>query len=106
MLEFDPKGGKVKKKQKPGIDIEKVITSIIEENISVAGGYKRASLKDTLAYKIILLPLTFPKWIAYRGKLAWKKYSGVELSKEEKEYMICSNMGITHEQFEVNYYFF
>uniref|UniRef100_A0A914YEK7 J domain-containing protein n=1 Tax=Panagrolaimus superbus TaxID=310955 RepID=A0A914YEK7_9BILA len=100
LLEFDPKTGKAKKKQKSGVDIEKVITSIIEENISVSGGYKRASLKDTLAWNIILLPLTFPKWLYYKVGLAWKKHKGVELSKEDKEYLICNNLGITHEQFE------
>lgn len=103
LLEFDPKTGKPKKKQKSGVDLESVITSIIEENISVSGGYKKASLKDTLAWKIILSPVTLPQWIIYRVKLLWKKYHGKELTKEDKEYLICSNLGITHDQYEVHF---
>ena len=42
-LEFD-KQGKVKKRQKNGVDAEDVLSRIIEENINISGGYKRASL--------------------------------------------------------------
>jgi hypothetical protein len=47
LLERD-KQGKVKKKQKNGVDTESVVGAIIEENICVGGGYKKPSVYDTL----------------------------------------------------------
>uniref|UniRef100_A0A7E4V8R4 J domain-containing protein n=1 Tax=Panagrellus redivivus TaxID=6233 RepID=A0A7E4V8R4_PANRE len=100
LLEFDPKTGKIKKKQKTGVDPDKIISSIIEENINVSGGYKPASLKNTLLWVIITSPLYFPQWAMKRGSLAYRQYKDLELTHEDKVYLIRRNLDMSADQFE------
>uniref|UniRef100_A0AC34RA04 J domain-containing protein n=1 Tax=Panagrolaimus sp. JU765 TaxID=591449 RepID=A0AC34RA04_9BILA len=99
LLEFDEKG-KPKKKQKDGTDVEKVIQSIIVENINISGGYKPASLKDTFAFQIIVFPVTFKNFLVQRLRLAYRQYSNKELTHEDKLFLIRKNLGLSTEQFK------
>ncbi|KAE9553795.1 hypothetical protein FO519_003016 [Halicephalobus sp. NKZ332] len=98
LLEFDEKG-KPKKKQKNGADVEKVIQSIIEENINVSGGYKRASLLDTFAVQIIIFPKTLTEFLIQRGSLAYRQLMNKDLTHDDKLFLIKKNMGLSAAQF-------
>lgn len=99
LFEFDEKG-KPKKKQKDGTDVEKVIQSIIAENINISGGYKPASLKDTFAFQILIFPVTFKNFLVQRVRLAYRQYSNKELTHDDKLFLIRKNLGLSNEQFK------
>lgn len=77
---------------------------IIEENISISGGYKKQSIYDTLLWQIITLPL-----ILYRNLIWWsiwaKKYWILkqDYDEEAKLYLIRKNLKISEDQLHVNY---
>jgi DnaJ family protein C protein 25 len=102
LLEFD-KYGKIKKKQSNGSDIEEVLGLIIEEKISISGGYKKESLKDTLLVWIIVSPVTL-----YNQAIWWSKWihkywiKNEEYDEEAKVYLICKNLKVSEEQFHVS----
>lgn len=102
LLEFD-KQGKVKKKQSNGTDIEDILGQIIEENISVSGGYKKESVKDTLLVYILLLPIEL-----YRQSIWWSKWilkywiRKEEYDEEAKLYLIRKNLKVSEDQFNVS----
>ncbi|KAI6234609.1 J domain-containing protein [Aphelenchoides fujianensis] len=99
LLEFD-RSGKVKKKQPNGADPERVIGGIIEENISVSGGYKKASLHDTLFMWILFSPLTAWQLAVFWYKWALKYWiRKEEYDDEAKLYLIRKNLGVSEEQF-------
>ncbi|KAF7635738.1 J domain-containing protein [Meloidogyne graminicola] len=98
VLDFDKLTGKVKKKQKNG---DLVFSSIIEENINISGGYRPPSVYQTLAWQLIILPLTllgqmrwgaswvFNFWICKR-----------DYDDEAKLYLIRRNLKLSEEQFQ------
>ncbi|CAD5219638.1 unnamed protein product [Bursaphelenchus okinawaensis] len=99
LIEFD-KNGKIKKKQSSGVDPDQILGLIIEENISISGGYKRATVRNTLLFYILISPYTlfisaiwWSKWI--------KKYwiNKEEYDKEAKLYLIRKNLGISEDHF-------
>jgi DnaJ family protein C protein 25 len=104
LLEFD-KQGKIKKKQSNGVDVEEILGQIIEENINVSGGYKKESIKDTLFFYILLLPIEI-----YHQSIFWYKWTlkywikKEEYDEEAKLYLIRKNLKISAEQFNVSYY--
>lgn len=99
VLDFD-KLGKIKKKQKSGRDPEDIISEIIEENINISGGYKNASVYDTLVWQIVVLPRT-----AYHYLIWWfiwaKKYwiDKQEYDEEAKLYLIRKYLKLSEDQF-------
>lgn len=101
-LEFD-KQGKIKKKQSNGSDVEEVLGQIIEENISVSGGYKKESIKDTLFFYILMLPIEL-----YHQSIWWAKWARKywinkeEFDEEAKLYLIRKNLKISEDQFNVS----
>lgn len=102
LLEFD-KQGKPKKKQPNGNDVEEVLGSIIEENISVSGGYKRESIRDTLFFWIILLPVELyhqSKWWSRWILKYWIRKE--EYDEEAKLYLIRKNLSVSEDQFNVS----
>jgi DnaJ family protein C protein 25 len=102
LLEFD-RLGKVKKKQSSGADVEEVLGQIIEEKISISGGYKKATLTDTLLVRIIFLPVEL-----YHASIWWSKWilkywiRKEEYDEEAKLYLIRKNLKISAEQFNVS----
>jgi DnaJ family protein C protein 25 len=99
VLDFD-KQGKVKKKQKNGVDSEDIIGLIIEENINISGGYKKENIRDTLLWQIVILPITlyvngvwWSKWI-YRFWICKEEYD-----ETAKLYLIRKYLKITEDQF-------
>lgn len=102
LLEFD-KYGKIKKKQSNGSDVEEVLGLIIEEKISISGGYKKESLNDTLLAWIIFSPITLYKQAVWWSKWILKYWvRKEEYDEEAKIYLICKNLKISHDQFNVS----
>jgi len=99
LLEFD-KQGKVKKKQSNGANVEEVLGQIIEEKISISGGYKKESIKDTLLVWLLLSPI----WL-YHQAIWWSKWilkywiRKEEYDEEAKIFLIRRNLKISEEQF-------
>lgn len=101
-LEFD-RNGKPKKKQAGGLDVDKVLGSIIEENINVSGGYRKASVKDTLLYQLLICPYTLffaAIWWSRWAHKYWVRKE--EYDREAKLYLIRKNLGVGEEQFNVS----
>ncbi|CAD5226796.1 unnamed protein product [Bursaphelenchus xylophilus] len=99
LLEFD-KSGKIKKKQPNGADPDKILGSIIEENISISGGYKKATVKNTLLFYILMLPYTTIVYGVWWSKWVTKYWiNKEEYDEEAKLYLIRKNLGITVDHF-------
>ena len=104
LLEFD-KQGKPKKKQSHGIDVEAILKRIIEENLSVSGGYKKESPKDTLVYWILLSPISLYKAAHFWSRWALKYWINKnEYDEEAKLFLIRKNLGISEEQLHVCFF--
>ncbi|KAI6175723.1 J domain-containing protein [Aphelenchoides bicaudatus] len=98
LLEFD-KYGKIKKKQANGSDVEEVLGLIIEEKISISGGYKKESLNDTLLVWILLSPVTLYKQAIWWSKWILKYWiHNEEYDEEAKMYLIRKNLKISEDQ--------
>lgn len=101
LLERD-KQGKLKKKLKNGLSAEDIISSVIEENINISGGYKKESIYDTLLWQIITFPLILfnhLKWWMRWIKLYWIQKQ--EYDDNAKHYLIQKNLKISEDQFSV-----
>lgn len=95
--------GKIKKKQKNGYNPEDIISAIIEENINISGGYRKHSIYDTLAWQIIILPITLYKFSIWYFDWVRKYWiQKKDYSDEDKLYLIRKNMKMSHEQFFVS----
>uniref|UniRef100_A0A914C7H7 J domain-containing protein n=1 Tax=Acrobeloides nanus TaxID=290746 RepID=A0A914C7H7_9BILA len=93
--------GKIKKKQKNGVNPEEVLNKIIEENIQISGGYKKGSIYDTLAWQIIIFPLTLFHWSVWKAKWVNKYWIKREdYDEEAKLYLIRKNMKLSEAQFQ------
>ena len=99
-LEFDKQTGKIKKKQRNGVDPERVISAIIEENISISGGYRPPSVYQTLAWQLVVLPVTvfhhgrwWLRWV-YKFWICKQDYD-----EEAKGYLMRRNLKLSEEQF-------
>lgn len=100
LIETDPKTGKIKKKQKSGVDPEVIICKIIEENISISGGYKKQSIYDTLAWQIITLPLILYRYLHWWFVWIWRYWiRKQEYDEEAKFYLIRKYMKMSEDQF-------
>lgn len=104
VLDFDKDTGKVKRKQRSGVDPELVLNAIIEENISISGGYKRQTVFDTLAWQIIILPLILWRHGKWWGRWVWRFWiKGEEHDEESKLYLIRRNLKMSEDQFHVSW---
>uniref|UniRef100_A0A914GS90 J domain-containing protein n=1 Tax=Globodera rostochiensis TaxID=31243 RepID=A0A914GS90_GLORO len=100
VLEFDKQTGKIKKKQRNGLDSELIISGIIEENISISGGYRPPRVFDTLAVQLVVFPIIATKLMAWWFRWAIKYWVRREPYDEEaKLYMIRKNLKQSEEQF-------
>ncbi|KAI1733176.1 dnaJ domain-containing protein [Ditylenchus destructor] len=101
LIELDPKTGKIKKKQKSGVDAEVIISKIIEENISISGGYKKHSVYDTLVWQIITLPLILFRYLGWWLVWIWRFWiRKEEYDEEAKFYLIRRYMKMSEDQFQ------
>ncbi|CAK5105680.1 unnamed protein product [Meloidogyne enterolobii] len=101
VLDFDKLTGKVKKKQKNGIDAEAVISSIIEENINISGGYRPPSVYQTLAWQLIILPVTLFAQLRWGASWIFKFWiCKKDYDDEAKLYLIRRNLKLSEEQFQ------
>ncbi|KAL3089973.1 hypothetical protein niasHS_006425 [Heterodera schachtii] len=101
VLEFDKQTGKMKKKQRNGQDSEQIISGIIEENISISGGYRPPRILDTLAVQLLFFPIIGAKLIAWWSRWAFKFWIRRQPYDEEaKLYMIRKNLKQSEEQFQ------
>uniref|UniRef100_A0A183CAS0 J domain-containing protein n=1 Tax=Globodera pallida TaxID=36090 RepID=A0A183CAS0_GLOPA len=100
VLEFDKQTGKIKKKQRNGLDSELIISGIIEENISISGGYRPPRVFDTLAVQLVVFPIIATKLMAWWFRWAIKYWVRREpYDDEAKLYMIRKNLKQSEEQF-------
>uniref|UniRef100_A0AC35TY88 J domain-containing protein n=1 Tax=Rhabditophanes sp. KR3021 TaxID=114890 RepID=A0AC35TY88_9BILA len=94
---LDTKGKVVKNKSQ---DQDAIICSIIEENMNLQGGFKKETIYDTVAWELIVLPITLFKTAVWGVKWYYKyNIRNEEYSEEDKVYMICKNLAITENQY-------
>uniref|UniRef100_A0A0K0F8H6 DnaJ homolog subfamily C member 25 (inferred by orthology to a human protein) n=1 Tax=Strongyloides venezuelensis TaxID=75913 RepID=A0A0K0F8H6_STRVS len=97
LISYDAKGKLIKNK---GVDFEKIIRDIIEENMDIRGGYKKESFYDTLLVQLIIFPYTFVKLLFWFGRWYYKyNILKEELEEEDKIYLICKYLNMTESQF-------
>uniref|UniRef100_A0A0N4ZUA6 J domain-containing protein n=1 Tax=Parastrongyloides trichosuri TaxID=131310 RepID=A0A0N4ZUA6_PARTI len=97
LISYDNKGKLVKGK---GVDLEKIIRDIVQENMDIRGGYKKESFYDTLLFQIIIFPYTLLKLIFWYGRWYYKyNIMREELEENDKIYLICKYLDMTDSQF-------
>jgi len=97
----DDKKKKRRSKAEVKEEEEAIIKSIIEENVDIRGGYKRASIVDTLVCQIFIFPYYLFDYIRWFARWHWKFTGGrEEYGDEEKAYLIRRNLKLTQSQYD------
>ncbi|CAD6192857.1 unnamed protein product [Caenorhabditis auriculariae] len=98
LLELDNKG---KLKKVKGRDNEAVIKQVITDNLDVTGGYKKASVYDTLLWHCIIFPYTLFNYIVWYATWVWRfDIRKEEYDEDAKLHLIRKNLKLSENEFK------
>ncbi|CDW53552.1 thiosulfate sulfurtransferase [Trichuris trichiura] len=103
-LEMLKSGKRRKDKEEMRLEEEAIIRAVIKEFADIScdlGGYQKPSIYETLAVKIVLLPVALYRWIYFQLDWFWRiTIRRQELGKAEKFYLIRRNLQMSKAQFD------
>ncbi|KAF0682541.1 Aste57867_25339 [Aphanomyces stellatus] len=90
---------KKQKKEQARADLERIIDELMA-TLEISGGYGKPSLSSVLVVRLVVLPLTLARYMAWHITW-WYRYRvrGLAYSADDVEYLTCKALGISRDYF-------